>query len=98
MQPGKFTLVIALLFLLATSLYSRPLPSDTSKSPCQLRAMHLLDEALDLMQKHYYRKSGVEWDSLIAGAKARLCASGSCETTLPLGTLASAIGSACSSL
>ena len=79
MHPGKFILVPAFLFLFLTSLYSRALPSDTSKSPCQLRALHLLDEALDLMQKHYYKKRGVEWDSLIANARARLCASGSCD-------------------
>ncbi|HEY4149864.1 MAG TPA: S41 family peptidase [Chitinophagaceae bacterium] len=79
MHPGKFTLITALLFLCMVTLYGHPLPEDTSKSPCQLRAMHLLDEALDLMQKHYYKKRGVDWDSLVAGAKARLCASGGCD-------------------
>lgn len=81
MHPGKFTLIPALLLLYTTSSYSRdyPCPADTSKEPCQLQAMKRLDEALKLMQKHYYKKNSVQWDSLIAGAKARLCASGSCE-------------------
>jgi C-terminal processing protease CtpA/Prc len=81
MHPGKFTLVPALLLIYTATLYSRdcPCPADTGKTPCQLQAMRRLDEALELMQKHYYKKNTVQWDSLIAGAKARLCQSGSCE-------------------
>lgn len=81
MHPGKFIFIPALLLLYTASLYSRdyPVPSDTTKSPCRLQAMRRLDEVLALMQKHYYKKDRVQWDSLIAGAKARLCTSGSCE-------------------
>jgi len=82
MPPGKFILFSALLLLCASPLYSRDYsssPPDTSKSACQAQAMRLLTEAMDLMQKHYYKKDRVQWDTLIAEAKAKLVASGSCE-------------------
>ncbi|MBS1567504.1 MAG: hypothetical protein JST39_24180, partial [Bacteroidetes bacterium] len=79
--PGKLTILPVLLLLYTTPLFSRPytLPADTGKSPCQLQAMQRLDEALALMQKHYYRKNGVQWDSLVTYAKNRLNNSSTCE-------------------
>jgi len=81
MPPKNAALLPVFLVLCTTHLYSRNYrcPADTSKSPCQLQAMKRLDEALALMQKHYYKKNFVQWDSLIADAKTKLCTSGSCE-------------------
>ena len=81
MHPGKFTLVPALLLLFSASLFSRTpsAPIDTTQTACQRQAMRLLDEALALMQKHYYKKDSVQWSSLIAGAKEQLKTSGNCE-------------------
>jgi carboxyl-terminal processing protease len=55
---------------------------DTSSLVCIQVASRQLDEALALMQKHYYKKDEVRWDSLIAAAKNRLASSGSCEDAL----------------
>ncbi len=55
---------------------------DTITLNCREAATRQLDEALALMQKHYYKKDAVNWDSLITAAKARLVASASCEDAL----------------
>ena len=53
---------------------------DSANANCIQQASRLLDEALVLMQKHYYRKDSVEWDNLITSAKIRLNSSTTCET------------------
>ena len=54
--------------------------NDTSGSEdCMKNAYRLLDEAFLFMQKHYYRKDLIQWDTLIATARQRLCYSNSCE-------------------
>ncbi len=54
--------------------------TDTASAVCIQQASRLLDEALVLMQKHYYRKDSVAWDDLITSAKIRLNSSTTCET------------------
>jgi hypothetical protein len=39
----------------------------------------LLDEALNFMQKNYYRKDAIEWNDFISAAKAKLNGSCNCE-------------------
>jgi carboxyl-terminal processing protease len=82
--PMRHPAVIILLSALLTgnAVFSRSLEltNDTS-SACFQKASRLLDEALNFMQKHYYRKNYVRWDTLIAAAKAQLAASGNCEET-----------------
>jgi carboxyl-terminal processing protease len=64
----------------AYSRSSKPF-NDSATSSCLVKARRLLDEALSFMQKHYYRKNTVKWDTLIASAKAQLAASVNCEDT-----------------
>jgi hypothetical protein len=54
-------------------------PSDTSKLYCMEKANCLLDEALVFMQKNYYKRENISWDSLAVLAKARLNNSGNCD-------------------
>jgi carboxyl-terminal processing protease len=54
--------------------------NDSVNAACIQQASRLLDEALTLMQKHYYRKDSVEWDDLITSARIRLNSSTTCET------------------
>ena len=50
-----------------------------SANSCIQHANHLLDEAIGLMQKHYYKRESVQWDSLILAARDRLNKSGNCQ-------------------
>jgi hypothetical protein len=52
--------------------------NDSSLNNCLQKANRLLDEALGFMQKYYYKKNRVQWDSVITLAKARLATSGNC--------------------
>ena len=63
------------------SVYGNPFlhDNDTSTLTCRQIASRQLDEALSLMQKHYYRKNDINWDSLVTAAKARLSAAENCE-------------------
>ncbi len=54
--------------------------SDSAQAACIQQASRLLDEALTLMQQHYYKKDSVSWDDLITSAKIRLNSSTDCET------------------
>jgi hypothetical protein len=59
--------------------YSMPFDGDTTKSACFQKASKVLDEAIGIMQKSYYRKDGVNWDSLSQAARQRLSEAGSCD-------------------
>jgi len=62
--------------------YAQPVAyPDTTLPLCLQKANHLLDEAFAFMQKNYYRKNSVEWDTLIATAKKKLVISGNCDDT-----------------
>ena len=75
--------VLLIIFLLSsTGLSARILPADTSVITCYHTAEKRLMEAFRLMQKHYYRKKAVNWDSLMNAAKQRLSASSNCEEAL----------------
>jgi carboxyl-terminal processing protease len=52
---------------------------DTGKLSCRQNGDQLLDEALNFMQKNYYRKDAVDWDGFILAARARLNGSSNCE-------------------
>jgi hypothetical protein len=54
-------------------------PIDTSQIACVQNANLLLDEALLLIQKHYYKKDSVQWEPLIKTAKNVLNQSSDCE-------------------
>ncbi len=54
---------------------------DSAWPACLQKANQLLDEAFSFMQRNYYRKSTVEWNSLMAAAKQKLAASGNCNDT-----------------
>ncbi|MEP6746575.1 MAG: S41 family peptidase [Bacteroidota bacterium] len=54
---------------------------DTTLPACLQKANHLLDEAFTFMQRNYYRKSSVNWDTLINSAKKKLNSSGNCDET-----------------
>ena len=53
--------------------------NDTSRNACLQLAGKRLQEAFSLMQKHYYKKHAVNWDSLFTAAQLRLTACGTCE-------------------
>ena len=57
------------------------LQTDTNLSSCLKKANGLLDEAFVFMQRNYYRKNSVEWDSLKISAKRKLISSGDCNET-----------------
>ncbi len=77
----KSALLLSITFLFSSAIYAidPAHPSDTSKSTCLEKANCLLDEALVFMQKNYYRRDLIKWDSLACLVKARLNASGNCE-------------------
>jgi carboxyl-terminal processing protease len=80
----KLIIMLMLVAMLTgNKAYSRSpkVYKDTATISCLVKARHLLDEALSFMQKHYYRKNNVQWDTLIAAAKAQLAASANCEDT-----------------
>lgn len=82
MQRMIVVLFTKLVFLSNTSAAGNgkmAILSDTSRSDCMKNAYRLLDEAIQYMQKHYYRKDYVQWDSLLASARERLCYSGNCD-------------------
>jgi len=80
MRLLPFTVI--LFFSCTQIVYSQSSPNaDTSLPTCLLKASNLLDEALQFMQKNYYRKNSVQWDSLIVSAKRRLASSGNCNET-----------------
>src|SRR5450631_2686532 len=75
-------LVITIILFTAQQAYSQsPSRPDTVLPVCLQKANHLLDEAFTFMQRNYYRKSSVAWDTLIATAKNKLNNSGNCDET-----------------
>ena len=61
-------------------LLSSPfLHAQSSTPPCLQKANQLLDEAMNLIQKHYYKKDSVQWDTLLVAAQNRLKQSGTCD-------------------
>lgn len=76
--------VIIIVFLIpAQKGYGQPhAQQDTAALPiCLQKANHLLDEAFNFMQKNYYRKNMVNWDTLLTSAKRKLNNSGNCNDT-----------------
>jgi len=74
--------IIFLLLLSAEKGYGQSFsPPDTALPVCLQKANHLLDEAFSFMQRNYYRKNTVAWDTMIATAKKRLNSSGNCNDT-----------------
>jgi len=53
--------------------------ADTSVSPCTQNAERLLNEALEFMQKNYYRRDDVRWEDLVISARERLRTAVSCD-------------------
>jgi len=77
-----FLFIVILLFACRLAAFSQaPSNADTSLPNCLKKASGLLDEAFLFMQKNYYRKNSVAWDSLMTAAKTGLTASGYCNET-----------------
>ena len=76
-------LFLFIIFLAgAQKIYSQDQKKSAASLPsCLTKANSLLDEAFVFMQKNYYRKSDVKWDSLLATAKTKLTSSGNCDET-----------------
>lgn len=53
--------------------------TDTLRNACIRNASLLLDEALVLMQKNYYKKDSVQWEPLVETARSLLSQSSDCE-------------------
>jgi carboxyl-terminal processing protease len=49
--------------------------------PCQQKAERILDEALQFMQKNYYRRDFIDWTELAVSARKQLALSGRCDDT-----------------
>jgi carboxyl-terminal processing protease len=63
-----------------TSVMSLPVSQpDTPDLPCRQKAEQLLDEALNFMEKNYYRRDQVFWTALAAQAKEHLRAASNCD-------------------
>jgi carboxyl-terminal processing protease len=80
------TCLVSILSILITTGYGQSTLAtnnssirDSLQSPCMQNAHRLLDEALGLMQKNYYRKDYIDWDSLVFQARDRLNNSLNCE-------------------
>ena len=65
------------LFCLSIPVFSQT--NEGSASVCIQKANQLLNETLSLMQKHYYKKDSVQWDTLAVAARNRLSKSGNCD-------------------
>ena len=74
-------MMITLLLCSCLEGYSGGLPviKDTMEHPCLQKAEKLLDEALDFMEKNYYRKDQVSWTALAAAAHTRLEKAADCD-------------------
>lgn len=79
-------LLFVAIFLLSCPVFSQSALgtnnsgiADSAQSACVQNAGRLLDEAFTLMEKNYYRKKFVNWDSLKAAAHSKLNSSINCE-------------------
>jgi hypothetical protein len=73
----QFLLIFS--FLISTVGIGQEHPVDSSRDACVTHARRLLDEAIALMQKHYYKKDSIRWEPLITSAKISLNQSSACE-------------------
>lgn len=78
-RPGIFIIGLIILFLQPYAGNSAPAYGDTTKSACLQKASRILDEAIGIMQKSYYKKEGINWDSISQAAKQRLSEAASCD-------------------
>jgi len=66
--------------LLAATLYVQAQQSSATDSlPCMEKAGRLLNEALNFMEKNYYRRDEISWPEFEARARQQLLAAGNCE-------------------
>lgn len=79
MHRSRIIIIGLILFLRPIRDYSMPFDGDTTKSACLQKAAKVLDEAIGIMQKSYYKKDAVNWDSLSQAAKQRLSEAESCD-------------------
>jgi carboxyl-terminal processing protease len=75
--------LLILIFIIPSTINSfasgKTVFNDTNTYACLQQASRRLDEAFSIMQKHYYKKDAVNWDSLKTAAKEKLNNSGNCE-------------------
>src|ERR1700733_10257201 len=81
MRLSQYLITATILFTAQHSLGQSASKPDTALPVCLQKANHLLDEAFTFMQRNYYRKNSVSWDTLIATAKNKLNSSGNCNDT-----------------
>ncbi|MFT3823115.1 MAG: S41 family peptidase [Chitinophagaceae bacterium] len=77
-----YILLLSTMLLLAKTgmVSATPLSSnDTTQLSCKDNAAHLLEEALNIMQKNYYKRTAISWEDLRGTATERLASAGSCE-------------------
>jgi C-terminal processing protease CtpA/Prc len=79
----KHSLLLAILCLSAgldvaarATLAPRP---DTLELPCRQKAEQLLDQALKFMEKNYYRRDLVDWNTLTEQARQQLLSADNCD-------------------
>ena len=78
---GLTVIIVLQLLFIRNAVYSQPIQEKKDSSTCLQKANRLLDEAIGFMQKHYYRRRYIQWDTLIASARSQLASSGNCEDT-----------------
>src|SRR5580765_4188473 len=69
-------LLLSIGLLVSIIEYAQPA---TESTPCMQHASRLLDEVINLMQKHYYKRDSIQWDTLGTAARNRIKQSGSCD-------------------
>src|SRR5687768_11759691 len=76
----SFFVFLTVFVICAVHSMGQSNPMDTSRGNCIHNANLLLDEALVLMQKYYYKKDSVDWKPLMSTAKKVLEQSPDCES------------------
>lgn len=80
----RLLIVVSFVTICSTVYAQSPLATNNSSqteaaySDCMQNASRLLDEAFVLMQKNYYRKEFVNWDTLRLAAQEKLQSRGNC--------------------
>ena len=68
--------LLSICLLVSIAEYAQPAAESV---PCVKRASRLLDEAISLMQKYYYKRDSIQWDTLMTAARNRIKQSGNCD-------------------
>ena len=75
----RLSIALTILLSCATSANAQDGYGEPLRPACIRNAELLLDEALSLMKRNYYRRDSVNWQPLVEAAKKRLSQSSDCE-------------------